>query len=279
MLSDTTHHLKERRISKLASEVLAIKAASGLVNLMANKPVSGAIKDSTVAQISAALFYKTNVMAKLASNPQFQSAFRNVIFDQLEVDFGDYIDAKSRTSPKSFHHVYEWGRIGDDEARLFKLKKLPSDGLSLKVNYELTDSKSFVPSENSNNRHVFVRKAEVMEEGKTVVIAPRFSERLVFDVSGYTVFMPKGQSVTVRRPGGAATKNSFFSAYRYFFTGQLVNMSIKKSGFQRLFNSSISRALGVPSQIKTVKYSFSPNQLANEAEAATSAAFARLVNG
>jgi len=263
----------------LASEILAIKAASGLVSLMANKPASGAIKDSTVAQISAALFYKTNVMAKLASNSEFQSAFRNVIFDQLEVDFGDYIDAKSRTSPKSFHHVYEWGRIGDDEARLFKLKKLPSDGLSLKVNYELTDSKSFVPSENSNNRHVFVRKAEIMEEGKTVVIAPRFSERLVFDVSGYTVFMPKGQSVTVRKPGGAATKNSFFSAYRYFFTGQLVNMSIKKSGFQRLFNSSISRALGVPSQIKTVKYSFSPNQLANEAEAATSAAFARLVNG
>jgi hypothetical protein len=276
---DITHHYKERRISKLASEILAIRAASGLVNLMSNRPASGAIKDSTVAQISAALFYKTNVMAKLASNAQFQSAFRNVIFDQLQVDFGDYVDAKSRTSPKSFHHVYEWGRIGEDEARLFKLKKLPADGLSLKVNYELIDSKSFVPSENSNNKHVFVKKASVMEDGKTVVIAPRFSERLVFDVDGYTVFMPKGESVTVRKPGGAGVKNSFFSAYRYFFTGQLVNMSIKKSGFQRLFNSSISRALGVPAQVKTVKYSFSANQLANEADAATSAAFARLANG
>ena len=279
MLLDTTHHYKERRISKLASDILAIKAASGLVNLMANKPASGSIKDSTVAQISAALFYKTNVMARLADNSQFQSAFRNIIFDQLQVDFGDYVDAKARTAPKSFHHVYEWGRIGDDEARLFRLKKLPADGLSLKVNYELTDSKSFVPSENSNNKHVFIKKASVMEEGKTVVIAPRFSERLVFDIDGYTVFMPKGASVTVRKPGGAATKNSFFSAYRYFFTGQLVNMSIKKSGFQRLFNSSLSRALGVPAQVKSVKYSFSPNQLANEAEIATSAAFARLVNG
>ena len=263
----------------MASEILAIRAASGLVNLMSNRPASGAIKDSTVAQISAALFYKTNVMAKLASNAQFQSAFRNVIFDQLQVDFGDYVDAKSRTSPKSFHHVYEWGRIGEDEARLFKLKKLPADGLSLKVNYELIDSKSFVPSENSNNKNVFVKKASVMEDGKTVVIAPRFSERLVFDVDGYTVFMPKGESVTVRKPGGAGVKNSFFSAYRYFFTGQLVNMSIKKSGFQRLFNSSLSRALGVPAQVKTVKYSFSANQLANEADAATSAAFARLANG
>ena len=263
----------------MASEILAIKAASGLVNLMANKPVSGAIRDSTVAQISAALFYKTNVMAKLAENAQFQSAFRNVIFDQLQVDFGDYIDAKARTAPKSFHHVYEWGRIGDDQARLFKLKKLPADGLSLKVNYELTDSKSFVPSENSNNKHVFIKKAEIMEQGKTVVISPRFSERLVFDIDGYTVFMPKGQSVTVRKPGGAATKNAFFAQYRYFFTGNLVNMSIKKSGFQRLFNSSLSRALGVPAQVKTVKYSFSPNQLASEADAATSMAFARLANG
>ncbi len=263
----------------MASEILAIKAASGLVNLMTNKPVSGAIKDSTVAQISAALFYKTNVMAKLAANPQFQSAFRSVIFDQVQIDFADYIDAKARTSPKSFHHVYEWGRVGDSEARLFKLNKLPADGLSLKINYELTDSKSFVPSENSNNKHVFVKKASVMEEGKTVVIRPRFSERLVFDVDGYTIFMPKGESVTVRKPGGAATKNAFFAQYRYFFTGQLVNMSIKKSGFQRLFNSSLSRALGVPAQVKSVKYSFSPNQLASEAEAATSAEFARLAHG
>ena len=279
MLWDTTLHYKERRINKLASDILAIKAASGLVNLMANKPMSGTLKDSTVAQISAALFYKTNVMAKLTSNPQFQLAFRNIIFDQLQEDFGLYVDAKARTSTKSFHHVYEWGRTGSDEARLFKLKQIPADGLSLKVNYELLDSKSFVPSENSNNKHVFIKKASVMEEGKTVVISPRFSERLVFDVNGYTVFMPKGESVTVKKPGGAATKNSFFSTYKYFFTGQLVNMSIKKSGFQRLFNSSLSRALGVPAQVKTVKYSFSPNQLASEADAATSMAFARLANG
>jgi hypothetical protein len=118
-----------------------------------------------------------------------------------------------------------------------------------------------------------------MEEGKPVIISPRFSERLVFDVNGYTVFMPKGESVTVKKPGGAGTKNSFFSAYKYFFTGTLVSMSIKKSGFQRLFNSSLSRALGVPAQIKTVKYSFSANQLANEADIATSVAFGRLANG
>jgi hypothetical protein len=91
--------------------------------------------------------------------------------------------------------------------------------------------------------------------------------------------MPKGQSVTVSKPGGVATKNSFLSIYKYFFTGQLVNLSIKKSGFQRLFNSSISKALQVPVQIRTVKYRFSPNSIASEAEAALLGAFAGVSNG
>jgi hypothetical protein len=38
---------------------------------MAGQP-SGVIKDSTVAQISAAIYYKTNVIAKLTSNAGFQ---------------------------------------------------------------------------------------------------------------------------------------------------------------------------------------------------------------
>jgi len=258
----------------LASEALAMQAASGLVRLMAGQPVSGSIKDSTVAQISAALFYKTNILAKLTSDLNFQKAFGKIIFNQINIDFPNYIDSKARTSPKSLHHVYEWDRVGDKDARLFKLKKISQDGLSLKINYELLDSKTFVPSENSNHRHVFTKKAFVMEEGKTVVISPRYSERLVFNVNGYTVFMPKGQSISVNKPGGVAVKNSFFSSYRYFFTGQLVNLSIKKSGFQQIFNSSMSKALGIPGHIKTVKYKFSPNTIASEADAALLAAFA-----
>lgn len=261
----------------MASDVMALQAASGLVNLMAGKQVSGAIKDSTVAQISAAVYYKTNVMAKLISNVAFQKMFAKTIFVQIEKDFGDYVDAKARISPRSMHHIYEWGQTGSPSGRLFKLIELPTNGLGLKINYELLDSQSFVPSKNSNNRHVFIKKAEVMENGQTVVIRPRHSERLVFDINGYTVFMPKGDSVTVTKPGGVATKNSFITAYKYFFTGQLVNSSIKRSGFQKLFNSSISKALNVPAQIKTVRYSYSPNSIANDADSALLAAFGGVV--
>jgi hypothetical protein len=263
----------------LASEALALQAASGLVNLMSGQPVSGTIKDSTVAQISAAIFYKTNVMAKLTSNIGFQTLFTNTIFNQVNKDFGEYIDAKARANNRSFHHIYEWGKTGDSSARLFKLNKISQDGLSLKINYDLMDSKSFVPSSNSKRRHVFIKKASVMEEGRSVVIKPRHAERLVFDINGYTVFMPKGESVTVNKPGGVSTKNSFLSSYKYFFTGQLVNLSIKKSGFQRIFNSKMTKALDLPVQIKTVKYKFSANSVADEADAALIAAFAGGMNG
>ena len=262
----------------MASEVMALQAASGLVKLMAGQPVSGVLKDSTVAQISAAIFYKTNVMAKLTSNVAFQRSFNNIIFNQIENDLGAYIDSKATVSPRSLHHVYEWGQAGIKEARLFKLNRIADMGLGFTLNYELKDSKSFVPAKGSRNRHVFVKKAEVMEQGKTVVITPRSSERLVFELDGETVFMPKGQSVTVTKPGGVAKKNSFLFAYKHFFTGNLVNMSIKKSGFQRLFNSAMTRALDTPVNIKRVQYKFSPNSVASQADAALLAAFSGVAN-
>ena len=61
---------------------------------------------------------------KLTTNKQFQSAFSKIIFDQIDTDFGNYIDALARSKPKSLHHVYEWKKVGNKNARLFKLNKI-----------------------------------------------------------------------------------------------------------------------------------------------------------
>jgi hypothetical protein len=180
--------------------------------------------------------------------------FNKTLFNQIERDFGEYVDSKARLSPKSLHHVYEWGKAGSKDSRLFKLSKMPSNQVGFLLNYDLLDSKSFVKTSNSKNRHVFIKKAETMELGKTVVIRPRNSERLVFEIDGETIFMPKGASVTVTKPGGVATKNSFLAAYKHFFTSQLVSASIKRSGFQNIFNSSLAKSIKLPADIKTVKY-------------------------
>jgi hypothetical protein len=236
------------------------------------KSKSGILKESLVAQISAYVYYNTQVISKLTANIAFRNKFKEVIFNQIQKDFGDYVDAQARIKPKSLHHVYEWDKAGDPASRLFKLNKFNTEGLGFSMTYEFLPSKSFASSE-GNRRHVFVNKASVMEAGMPLKIAPRHSKRLVFETNGYTVFMPEGASVMVRRPGGAGVKNSFMMTYSKFFKSNLVNISIKKSGFQQLFNRSMTRALKVPSDIKTVKYSFNPNTISIQADAALTAAF------
>lgn len=253
------------------SSTLLIQAASGLEPLM-SKQVKGAIQQSVVAQVSAYVYYESQVIANLTSNKQFQSKFKKMVYDQIADDFSQYLDAKARISPKAYHHIYEWKKVGSSNSRLFKMKRIDSSDLSFKVGYEFLPSKSFV-SGKSKHKHVFVNKAEVMEAGKPLQISPRYADRLVFDINGYTVYMPKGKSVFIKNPGGVAVKNSFESAYKVFFKGNLVNESIKKSGFQNLFGASMAKALKLPLDIKRVKYSFSPNTIRSQADNALASAF------
>jgi hypothetical protein len=251
---------------------MLIQAASGLERMMHSNQ-KGPLVDSTVAQISAYVYYEAAVISKLTTNRAFQNAFSKLIFDQINLDFGNYIDALARSKPKSLHHVYEWKKAGNKTARLFKLNKTSQVGLSFGVNYQFLPSKSMVPAATGKRRHMFINKASVMEKGEPLVIRPKNAERLVFELDGETVFMPKGASVTVKRPGGSAARNQFTLAHSRFFSGRLVNDSIKRSGFQKLFNSSITKALGVPSNIKRVQYSFSANTIRSQADSALTLSF------
>ena len=250
-----------------------IQAASGLEKLMAGNS-NKILKDSTVAQISAYMYYNAQVIAKLTTNKEFQSKFSSVIFDQINKDFGEYIDALARSKPKSLHHVYEWKRVGNKSARLFELNFLSQEGLSFKLGYSFKPSRSFVPSEKeSKRRHVFIEKAKIMEAGTPLVIFPKYSQRLVFQSDEETIFMPKGRSVTVKRPGGKAATNQFSLAYGRFFSSNLAGLSIRNSGFQKIFNAGIAKALKIPIGIKKVQFSFKPNTIKAEAEAAMASAF------
>lgn len=257
----------------MASSTMLLQAASGLERLMYSKDPDPMLKDSNIAQISAALYYQANVLAKLENSKKFKNAFRKIIFTQIEKDFGEHIDAQARVKPNSLHHVYEWKKTGNKNARLFKLKSMDGNGISFKIDYEFKPSKSFVPTQRGRRRHVFISKASVMEAGMPLKIAPRHSERLVFESNGITVFMPKGASVTVQRPGGPGVKNQFTSKYSRWFSGDLVNQSIKKSGFAQIFNSEITKALKLPTQIKKVQYAFSANAIRNMADASLESAF------
>ena len=256
---------------------MLLQAASGLERLMYNKNPKGNIQDSNIAQISAALYYQANVVAKLSNSKKFKSAFKKIIFTQIDKDFGEYIDSQARAKPRSLHHVYEWKKSGNKNARLFKLTFMDSEGISFKIDYQFKASTSMVPAPQGRRRHVFANKASVMEAGMPLKIAPRHSQRLVFESNGITVYMPKNASVTVQRPGGPGVKNQFKLQYSRFFSGELVNNSIKRSGFKNLFNSESMKALKIPASIKKIQYSFSPNTIRSMADAAVESSFGGVI--
>lgn len=258
----------------MGSSQLLVSAASSLEMIGSKPSQKYPIQETLVAQVSATIYYKAMVMAEIETSKSFKERFNKIIFDQIDRDFGDYIDAQARTKPKSLHHVYEWQKTGMKDSRLFKLNKLESEQLGFSVSYKFKMSKSAVTNKYSKRKHVFKNKAEIMEKGIPVVVAPRFAERLVFDSGlGYTVFMPKGASVTITRPGGVAAKQSFESAYRRFFNSNLINLSIKKSGFEKIFTFKMKEALRIPRDIKRVKYIFSGRMLRAEAKQAVEQAF------
>ena len=255
--------------------VALLQAASGLERLMVGSSTAGVVKDSNVAQISAFLYYQANVAAKLTANKAFQRLFKTTIFNQIDKDFGLFIDSQARTKPKSLHHVYEWNKAGQTAGRLFKLNRMDSIGLSFKINYDLKLSKSSVPTKNrkQKSRYVFANKAAVMEKGMPITIRPKSAERLVFEIDGEVVFMPKGKSVTVRSPGGRASTNQFNLAYSRYFSGPMVSNSIKAAGFQNLFGYKFEKAMRVPSSITKVRYSFNPGTIRLQADAALTEQF------
>jgi len=124
----------------LDTSAVLVKAASGLQKNMGG--TKGAVlQDSTVAQISAAIYYQASVISKVTTNKQFQSKFQSILFNQIKKDFGNYVDSQSRTNPKTLHHVYEWKKVGTPSARLFDLKVVGTDGLSFKISSEFKPSK------------------------------------------------------------------------------------------------------------------------------------------
>jgi len=261
----------------LASSELLVATASALETVGSKPSSKYPIQETLVAQVSAVIYYKSMVMSELTTSKSFKTKFNKVIFDQINEDFGSYIDAQARTKPKSLHHVYEWQKTGIKEARLFNLNKIDSGELGFGVSYKFNQSRTAVPNKYSKRKNVFKNKAEIMEKGITVVVSPRFAERLVFDSGlGYTVFMPKGASVTITKPGGVAAKQSFETAYKRFFTSNLVNLSIKKSGFQKIFTYKMKDILRVPREVRKVKYVFSGRMLRAEAKQAIENAFGGL---
>lgn len=127
--------------------------------------------------------------------------------------FNQYLDSRARQNPSAYHHVYEFDKTGNPSARLFNaVISNTSDGTAV-INY------SFTPAKEPNREGFpFPNKAEIMEEGQTVIITPKKAQYLRYELEDGR-FVSSKKSV-INNPGGTQVKGSFESTFRGFIANQ-----------------------------------------------------------
>jgi len=140
-------------------------------------------------------------------------------------------------NPLKLHHVYEWGKAGNQASRLFEFETKVS-GKTISFTGKFLPSKSV----SNTSNEPFIDKANVMENSIQVVIEPKNSDVLVFENNGETVFTTN--TIYIDHPGGdevagsfGDTVNNFFENY---FTNGLLTPLIKKLSTAKEFTASFS---------------------------------------
>jgi hypothetical protein len=143
-----------------------------------------------------------------------------------------FIDSSARVSPETLHHVYEWYKTGSPEARLFDINYTVSNvGLSFISSFRQSSTVK------QGSKQAFRNKASIMEDGTTVVIKPRNSEVLRFEVDGEIVYTRK--KVVVDNPGGS-TQKEFEKAFDMFFGRYFTQAFLQNSNLRQYFENPIS---------------------------------------
>jgi hypothetical protein len=127
--------------------------------------------------------------------------------------FNQYLDSKARQNPSAYHHVYEFDKTGNSSARLFNAVVSNTGDGSAVINY------SFTPAKDPNREGFpFPNKAEIMEEGQTVIVTPKKAQYLRYKLEDGQ-FVSSKKSV-INNPGGTQVKGSFESTFQEFIASQ-----------------------------------------------------------
>jgi len=172
---------------------------------------------------------KSSVLTQLV-RPVFTITGKRFVID---------VDNYSRMNPKKMHHVYEWGKIGQSDGRLFVIERGQILSGNLVINTKFLPSKMPVPinpellqpgktGKSVSKQSIFANKAEVMESGRSVSFSAQ--KVLAFMGSNGIVFIKPGTQVNILHPGGIQTNNSFGSYMLEWYTSN-ANAVMDSSGF------------------------------------------------
>ena len=154
------------------------------------------------------------------------------------------------SSPEEFKHMYEWGRVGDPNARLWK-HILRGAGAARVSTFDFKASKTSVPitpekqAVGVQRNHIFVWKAPILELGLPVRISPKIATTLVLDYpkrTGQLVYTKR--TIYIPKQGSEEVWGAFTNEYmRWFSSG--VTTSIIKTEIEPKIHAGVKHAMAL----------------------------------
>lgn len=184
---------------------------------------------------------------KVLPTPSNKEYYSKALFTIASNSFIRDTNLKAGLNPKKFHHVYEWGSVGNKDKRLFTIIRSSVRGGNLVISSRFLDSKVPVPvaaklGKKYTGSHVFKKKASVMEAGRPIVIIPKRGKFLVFpNKNGELIFTKRSY---VRNPGGKYVKGAFDSHMKSWFSNPSnINSALTSSGFVKELENGVAKVL------------------------------------
>ncbi|QIN94023.1 hypothetical protein PP459_gp211 [Streptomyces phage Wakanda] len=178
----------------------------------------------------------------------------------MSEEFTDHMSVIAPSQSSRFHHVYEWGMVGNPLGKLWT-DRLVGGGNNRIATFQWRASKKVVPVREDfqavgvKQIHVFVWKAPVMESGVSLEIAPKRGKVLAYFTGPTT---PEGKyemaitsnPIRVENPGGVATTGAFTREYVSWWSG-----SGAEATFERRVRRVLEEDLGkMPIEETTMRY-------------------------
>jgi len=128
-------------------------------------------------------------LASAVDTPAMHRHALNALAELSRKGFYDWIDSRAASKPDKLGHMYDWGKIGEKDGRLFQLIYSNRGTNELSARVVSKPSKEPVPiREPLKREHVFINRAEMEELGKTVTIRRLEAEMLAWWENGIMKF-------------------------------------------------------------------------------------------
>jgi hypothetical protein len=152
-------------------------------------------------------------------SPNSKTQIAKAVFTITSKQFVKDFSKESIINPKKYFHMYEWNKVGNNNQKLFVVKRNSINYGNLKVGFKFKQSRTNVPIPNmpkkSNSKRsvtkksIFANKAEVMESGKPISFTTKDYIAFLSQKDGKVHFVAPHKIVKISHPGGRETKNSF----------------------------------------------------------------------